>query len=295
MADCVSTREEFLIDARPEHGNPLRLRVVIIVKKAPPSDLVPAHRQIIARRPQHLDRHRTILEFGGDGVFESRNSRSNQVHLADGKIIAFRQCRYDPANLFSCCAVPHLHRPHDQQIRAEIRGLSQNLSLRSGAEGTDNHHRAHTHGNACQCQHRAHLVGKQSPRGNPKTPNQFHRSASIGDIRAARCAGSSPAVKPTRSDAVIPTNAPPQGATSPRCSLVAPMRASAYPSTIPPSPPRSVVAAVSTRNCKRMSSVLAPTARRKPISLARSFTEATIRLADTMPPTISEIAATRGK
>jgi hypothetical protein len=56
-----------------------------------------------------------------------------------------------------------------------------------------------------------------------------------------------------------------------------------------------VVTAVSRRNCRWMSSGRAPTARRRPISPTRSFTDASIRLAATTPPARREMPATSGR
>ena len=62
---------------------------------------------------------------------------------------------------------------------------------------------------------------------------------------------------------------------------------SAAPVSTPMMPPIHVRVAASTRNCRRMSPVVAPTALRRPISFVRSVTD-TIMIAMTpMPPTSS--------
>ena len=60
---------------------------------------------------------------------------------------------------------------------------------------------------------------------------------------------------------------------------------SAAPATTPMKPPIPVSVAASTRNCNRMSPVVAPSALRRPISFVRSVTD-TIMIAMTpIPPT----------
>jgi putative ABC transport system permease protein len=74
---------------------------------------------------------------------------------------------------------------------------------------------------------------------------------------------------------------------------MAPTRsASPPPSTIPIRPPDSDSVVDSTRNWVRMSRRRAPRALRTPISRVRSVTDTSMMFMMTMPPTISEIAAT---
>src|SRR6266581_2037307 len=66
---------------------------------------------------------------------------------------------------------------------------------------------------------------------------------------------------------------------------------SAAPTTIPDTPPVTLMSTASLRNCSRISRSVAPTARRTPISRMRSSTEASMMFMIPMPPTTSEIDA----
>ena len=59
------------------------------------------------------------------------------------------------------------------------------------------------------------------------------------------------------------------------------------PMAVPKNPPTQLTTTASQRNCKRMVSLRAPSARRMPISRVRSFTETSRMFMTPMPPTMA--------
>src|SRR4051794_17805070 len=295
VPDCIFAGKEFLVDARAENRHPPHKQIVLIVEKATALELKATHLEVRSRRAQHASGEGTVAGLEKKRILLPGHGGTHFRKLLDSLFVLLGEGRNHAPDLLARSRFLHRHRPHHQQIYTQFFGLAEDFFLGSRADGTDNHHRSHTHGNACQCQRCAGLMGKQGARRSPDPTPQLHRSASTGDMRAARAAGTRPAARPTRIDAQMPSSAALQGATPSRCIRAAPMRASRNPRTIPANPPARVVAAVSTRNWRRMSPVCAPTARRRPISGARSLTDANIRAAVTMPPTSREIAATMGR
>jgi hypothetical protein len=66
----------------------------------------------------------------------------------------------------------------------------------------------------------------------------------------------------------------------------------AAPAITPRTPPAIVIKVLSVRNCSVIDRSVAPTARRKPISLVRSTTDASIMFMMPVPPTSSDSIVT---
>src|SRR5580704_10706248 len=110
-------------------------------------------------------------------------------------------------------------------------------------------------------------------------------SAWVGDIRAARRAGISPATAPMIREAAKPPSQASGGTTVDQPLVWAYTDVDATPSATPTTPPRRPRRTASERNWARMWPLVAPRARRRPISERRSRTEMIMMLATPTAPT----------
>src|ERR1700751_2788458 len=112
----------------------------------------------------------------------------------------------------------------------------------------------------------------------------------VGERRAARRAGMSPASAPMMRDAAMPPAHAWVGMMVAECLVWAYAAVDAAPRATPTVPPRSPSRTASERNWVRMWLLVAPRARRRPISERRSRTEMIMMLATPTAPTRSATA-----
>src|SRR4051794_10988766 len=115
-------------------------------------------------------------------------------------------------------------------------------------------------------------------------------NASVGDRRAARNAGSRPATAPMANAAPSPPAHATVGTVTAQCLVVAYTAVDAAPSATPMAPPATDSSTASDRNWARIWPLVAPSARRRPISERRSSTEMTMMLATPTPATSNATA-----
>src|SRR6266542_5796143 len=134
------------------------------------------------------------------------------------------------------------------------------------------------------------VAERGAPVGAPPPRVQTERRASVGDSRAARIAGYSPASAPITIAAPRPAARAAGGTTGVQPRFDAYATVMPAPSAAPASPPVADSSSDSPRNCATTWRRAAPSARRRPISDRRSRTEITMTLAMPTPPTSSATA-----
>src|SRR5262249_48870375 len=190
----------------------------------------------------------------------------------------------------------------DQWGGAEGLDPAHDLVLCTRADRAGQEHGGDTHGDAPEDERRPGLVGGERPQRRPEPAREArpraagaHRRASAGWRSAARRAGRTPARSPVATERTMPRRTATTETLPVAFRRDATKSAAALPTRMPTTPPPSVITAVSSRNCRRMSAGRAPTARRRPISPVRSPTDASMRLAATAPPATSARPATSGR